>query len=80
MISPGTDITKVAKEVILSIYLTPSSLVSFLHLQKLHYPFSFSIQFGHDLLFSLNKAPYLLFKDCGNISTSAESEKTKPQL
>lgn len=53
-ISPDT--AQVAKAVILYIYLTSSSLVTFLHLQKLHHPFSFSIQFCHDLLFSLNKS------------------------
>lgn len=59
-------------------YLTSSSIVSFVHLQKLCHPFNFSIQFlPWFTLFFKKKAPYLHFAYCWNISTFTGSEKTK---
>lgn len=47
-------------------YLTSSSIVSFVHLQKLHHPFSFSIQFCHD--FSLKKKHHICTLQIAGIS------------
>lgn len=75
MISPGTDIAKVAKAAILSNLFLNSKLCASAEITP-------SFQLFHPILpwftlFFQKKAPYLHFTNCWNISTSAGSEKTK---
>lgn len=77
MISPGIDITLVAKAVLSNLFLTSNFSASAI--------ITPSFQLFHTIFpwitsFLKKRNSYLHFAECWSISTLAESEKTKPQL